>query len=112
MSIHFKTKTPNNLLKTFKKAVDEGHVTTWSYDKEGDFTHKTEQWKNLAWLRPKVLDKEELILYIIKPKNKTVSKEVYAIYHGRFIESMLAHCDTLFLEGIATAEASKYDIIN
>ena len=102
MAIYFFTNDPAKLLKAFKAAIDAGHVTTWSYDKDGDFTHRTEQWKNKAWLRPE-LQTDRLALYIIAPQNSKIATEVYAIYHGRFIESMLAHCDSLFTNGCATA---------
>jgi hypothetical protein len=39
MAVHFKTKTPKKLLAAHKKAIDDGHIATWSYDKDGDFAH-------------------------------------------------------------------------
>jgi hypothetical protein len=111
MAINLITDTPNKLLATFKKAIDEGHVVTWSYDKDGDFTHTATQWKGQAWLRPSVVEKERLVLNIIRPQNSKVSLEVYAIYHGRFIESMLAHCNQLFTSGRATASPDGTDLV-
>jgi hypothetical protein len=43
MAIYFGTDDPDKLLFTFKKAIDEGHIATWSYDKDGDFTHTAAQ---------------------------------------------------------------------
>lgn len=103
MAVYFKTSTPKKLLGTFKKAIDEGRVVTWAYDSDGDFTHTAEQWKNKAWLRPKVEPDASLNLFIIKPQGTSISGEVYAIYHGRFIESLLVHCDELFSRAEATA---------
>lgn len=111
MAIHFKTSTPKNLLAAYKKAVDDGHVTTWAYDSEGDFTHTAEQWSKRAWLRPKIKEGEELIFYILSPRETKISSTVYAIYHGRFIESMLTHCDRLFSDGCATAIPEQKDIV-
>ncbi|PNE12407.1 MAG: hypothetical protein CR217_03280 [Beijerinckiaceae bacterium] len=54
MAIHFKTETPKKLLAAYKKAIDDGHISTWSYDSDGDFTHTADQWNKKAWLRPKV----------------------------------------------------------
>jgi hypothetical protein len=102
MAIYLKTTNPHKLLVEFKKAIDDQRVTTWSYDVDGDFTHTPDQWKNKSWLRPKE-EAEHLALYIIGPKNTNISTEVYAIYHGRFIESMLVHCDKLFTSANATA---------
>lgn len=103
MAIFLETKTPRKLLKAFKKAIDDRHIETWSYDKDGDFTHTPEQWARKAWLRPKVIENERLLLNILSPTDETVSTEVYAVYHGRFIEAMLAHCDSLFVEGKASS---------
>jgi hypothetical protein len=112
MAIHFSTKTPKKLLSSFKKAIDDGRVATWSYDKDGDFTHTAQQWKSLAWLRPKVIEGQTLIFSILKPQNSKVSSEIYAIYHGRFIESMLVHCDSLFTEAVASAFPADDDVVS
>lgn len=111
MAIHFRTKTPKKLLATYKKAIEDGHVTTWSYDKEGDFTHTAEQWNKRAWLRPRVRPGEALTFVIVKPTARSVSSSVYAVYHGRFIESMLRHCDGLFTNAEATSMPDDGDAV-
>src|SRR5258705_7841704 len=103
MVIHFETKTPKKLLAAYKKAIDDGHVDTWSYDEDGDFTHTAEQWDRKAWLRPKIEQGTKLVFYILEPKDAEITSAVYAIYHGRFIESMLRHCDKLFSSSSASA---------
>ena len=110
MAIHFKTTTPKNLLNAYKKAIDDGHVQTWSYDSDGDFTHTAEQWIRKAWLRPKIIEGEELVFHALTPKETTMSSSLYAIYHGRFIESMLRHCDKLFTSAVASAMPEAGDI--
>ena len=93
MAIKVRTNDPLGLLAAIKKAIDNGHVVTWSYDKDGDFTHTTQQWKDQAWLKPEVKEKEgELNFSILKPKNvERISDEIHGIYHGRFSEMLLAH---------------------
>jgi hypothetical protein len=110
MSITFNTPDPRGLLAAFKKAVDDRSVVTWSYDKDGDFTHTTEQWKNKAWLRPKV-GNSELRFGVVKPNNQGVSWEVYAIFHGRFIEAMTAHLHDRFSSSFATARPAGDDVV-
>jgi hypothetical protein len=112
MAVYFDTKTPNKLLNAFKKAIDDGHVVTWSYDKAGDFTHTAKQWVNQAWLCPEVTAGTRLSLFILKPRETSISSEVYAIYHGRFVEAMLRHCDTLFKEARATAMPEGSDKVS
>lgn len=111
MALHFKTSTPKKLLATYKKSIDDGRVKTWSYDGDGDFTHTADQWSRKAWLRPKIVEREELVFYILAPKETELSSSVYAIYHGRFIESLLRHCDKLFNEGYASAMPEVGDIV-
>jgi len=110
MAIYFKTKAPKKLLAAYKKAIDDGHVTTWSYDSDGDFTHTADQWNRKAWLRPKIQEGAALALYILAPRESTLSSAIYAVYHGRFIESMLRHCDGLFTEGYATSMPDRGDV--
>lgn len=110
MAIYFVTPDPENLLLSFKQKIDSKHVVTWSYDNDGDFTHTASQWKNLAWLRPRV-QTGKLCFFILNPKNKKISTATYGIYHGRFIESMLNHCDKLFSEAISTAMPETEDRI-
>jgi hypothetical protein len=110
MSIMFNTADPSGLLATFKKAVNERRVVTWAYDKDGDFTHTTEQWKNKAWLSPRI-SIGQLKFVIVRPQNENISREVYAIYHSRFAESMLAHCDDRFSSSTATAMPDSGDLV-
>ena len=111
MALHFKTPTPKKLLATYKKLIDDGRVRTWSYDGDGDFTHTATQWSCKAWLRPKIVVRDELIFYILSPKEVDLDSAVYAVYHGRFIESLLRHCDKLFKEGYASAMPESGDVV-
>lgn len=104
MAIIVKTTSPSQLLASIKKAIDDNNVRSWSYDSDGDFTHDAEQWKNKAWLRPKIYQ-GELRLGIIKPTNSNMSKQIYGLYHGRFIDMLLTHFDDDF--SIASATAAK-----
>ena len=110
MAINFQTSNPHTLLATFKKAIDDNKVVTWSYDKDGDFTHTPEQWKLKAWMRP-VIYQGQLTMNFLGNSNTKNMREVYGVYHGRFIESMLVHCDKLFDNAIATALATNADSV-
>ena len=109
--LSFSTTKPNALLAAIKKAINSKKITTWSYTANGYFTHTPEQWKAKAWLLPKVIDGSELRFGIIRPTNASVGTEVYAVYHGRFIEMMLAHFDTEFQNGLASALPTAADNI-
>jgi hypothetical protein len=107
--ITFTTNSPYQLLAALKEAIRAGHITTWS-DVNGDFTHTPAQWARQAWLRPSVQG-TELRFAIIKSQGFILTTEVYAVYHGRFVEMMLAHFDQKFSSGVATAMPTPADRI-
>ena len=108
ITIH--TSKPADLLKQIRAAIDSNSIDTWSYDKVGDFTHTPPQWFKKAWLRPTVAP-GQLRLAIIAQKDVKMSKEVYGVYHGRFIEMALVHFDNLFTKAEASALATVSDNI-
>jgi hypothetical protein len=91
MAIRIKASDPQALLDTIKRAIDRGHVRTWEYDAQGDFTHTPQQFKGQAWLRPSTAVAGELRFYIIRTQGITPTRAIYGIYHGRFIEVLLTH---------------------
>jgi hypothetical protein len=101
--IFLPTPNPADLLKKIKNAIDRGSIKTWKYDGDGDFTHTADQWNQKAWLRP-ILAPSSLNLHIVRPQGVQISKLVYAIYHGRFIEMVLHHFDS-DISGNASASA-------
>lgn len=110
MAVYFVTGDASGLLHAFREAIDGDTIETWSYDEEGDFTHTPDQWESEAWFTPSV-DDNRLSFFIVPPLNETISREVYAVYHGRLIEALLAHFDDRFENAIATAYPENDDTI-
>jgi hypothetical protein len=110
MAINFETDDPVKLLSAFKKAIDDKKVVTWSYDSDGDFTHIPDQWQYKAWMRPTIYT-GRLTMNLIGKRSETTTPAIYGVYHGRFIEAMLTHCDSLFASSAATALATNSDLI-
>lgn len=110
MAITVTTPTPNDLLASIKKAIDAGHIQTWAYDNDGDFTHSAQQWNRLAWLRPSIAT-GALVFSILPRKGVPISKEVYGIYHGRFIEMLLVHFDERFSDASSSALPAWADTV-
>jgi hypothetical protein len=110
VAVRLFTPGASALLAAIRAAIDEGHIDTWSYDSDGDFTHTTHdrQWENRAWLKPRIL-KDRLLLNIVFASNATQKRQVYAVYHGRFIEMAVTHFPAKFTEGVATANMTKED---
>ncbi len=92
MAVYIKTNKPKELLDELKTLINKGSIDTWSYDSDGDFTHNVNQWVNKAWFRPHV-ESERIVFGILGNKETTMTKQLYGLYHGRFIEMMLAHFD-------------------
>lgn len=90
--VTIQTATPRGLLASIRQAIDTGHVVTWTYDKDGDFTHTPDQWRSKAWLRPQIADGALTLSIIWNVPNR----QVYAVYEGRFIEMILAHFNGQF----------------
>lgn len=104
MAIKIKTDNPTQLLKAIKNAIDNDEVRTWSYNKDGDFTHTRPQWENRAFLRPQ--PKQGELHFIIKAPDKVkIDTKVYGVYHGRFIVMLLSHFSHIF--STATAFVPK-----
>jgi hypothetical protein len=105
------TSSPSQLLKQFMHAIDQGHIVTWKYFRDGDFTHTPAQWASRAYMRPS-LETGKLKFQIIKTPSSNVSVPVYAIYHGRLIESFLEHFDRSLSDASATALPFAGDVVS
>jgi hypothetical protein len=110
MAINVETSNPQGLLDAIKSKIDQKHIQTWEYDKDGDFTHSAAQWNKRAWLRPSV-GLGSLKLTTLPTVNGNVTTELYAIFHGRFIEMLLAHFDGSFTNAEASAMPMGADIV-
>lgn len=111
MAIIVTTDTPQTLLALIKKEIDGEKIATWAYDSDGDFSHTAEQWHRRAWLRPRT-EPSRLIFNIFPPRDQTLKRVVYGIYHGRFIEMLLNHFDEKFTRVEATAMGASPDRIS
>jgi hypothetical protein len=108
MAVIVPTARPNTLLASIRKAIDDKKIDTWEYDNDGDFTHKPEQWYQQAWFKPHT-QQGVLLFGLIGKKNVKMTKSIYGVYHGRFIEMLLTHFDTEFSNTSATAQADTVD---
>ncbi len=89
MAISINTQNPADLLIEIKKAIDDKVIDTWSYDKDGDFTHTAESLRDQAWLESEV--STVLKFKILGKSGEKMSSSLYASYHGRFSQMLLAH---------------------
>jgi hypothetical protein len=104
MAVRAICNNPQQLLGQLKAAIRAGTVKTWQLDQDGDLTHSPEQWRGKAWFRPSV-ETGVLVFKILGRQSVAMTTEVYAVYHGRLIEMLLAHFDDKFTSAVATAQA-------
>lgn len=108
MAVIINTNRPSQLLALLKQQIADKKIETW-VDENNYFTHKPSQWYRLAWFKPSA-GMNTLTFFIVPPKGGSISSEIYAIYHGRFIEMFLAHFDQSFSQATATALPVSGDI--
>jgi hypothetical protein len=108
MAVRAITDDAQGLLDAIIWQIDSGLIETWAYNRAGAFTHTASsgQWKNKAWLMPVVEDKR-LRFKFLKPKDKTVTREFFAVYQGRFIEMLIEHAPEHFTDVRATPNPEK-----
>lgn len=110
MAIYFSTSKPKALHAAFDQAIDEGHITTWERDKDGDYTPKAANWARKLWLRPsEEPGNGRLAFYTIPLQGKKIQRVDFAYYHGHLIETFINHFQDDFSEGCATPYASGKD---
>ncbi|MDC3884153.1 hypothetical protein KGZ16_06080 [Pseudomonas aeruginosa] len=112
MAVDFITTNPSVLLNDFKKRIkqdeQEGKITTWDLDSDGDVTHKAEQWKSKAWMRPQVKD-GKLTFTVLNPKGKEVPPEVYGFYHGHLVATFITHFGAKISSAISSGKPTDED---
>lgn len=108
MAIHVFTKKPTTLLRKIREGIADGSIQAWEIDRDGDFTHTSDQWQRRGWFTPE-RQKGFLSFGLVGEKNQGMLKEVYGVYHGRFIQMLLNHFDDYFDSVTATAGMDDID---
>lgn len=93
MAIIIQTQNPNQLINSLNEAIISRTILTWTVDYSGDYTISRDQWKYLAWMRH-YIDGNHLIFGIIQSRRYLMTRELYGVYHGRFVATLLSHFDT------------------
>jgi hypothetical protein len=106
VALIIKTTNPAGLLSNIKKAIDNSKIDTWTYDDSNYFTHIPKQWNKKAWLNP-IIEKDKLLFGILGRKNEDLTRENYAVYHGRFAEMLVCHFAENFTEITTTPNPVK-----
>ncbi|MCX6956600.1 MAG: hypothetical protein NTV51_31095 [Verrucomicrobia bacterium] len=111
MAIIATTTNPSKLLLSLQQAIDDGSIDTWEKDADSDFTPSAAEWKNRAWFRPRV-DQTALTFRLVGPEKSKLDAAFYGAFHGRLIETLLAHFPTQLSGVAATPTVSPDDNFN
>ena len=96
MALVVETDNSDEVIKRIYDGIENNHIDTWTVNAAGYFTAVPRQWYNKAWMRKSNLIKEKYLCFgIIEVQRGSMTQELYAIYHCRFAEMILAHCGDL-----------------
>ena len=100
------------LIEMINEAINNGQIKSWIVDSDGDYTRSQEPWKERAWIRysQDKNDQNHVLFIIVQPKNQSISKAVYGVYHGRFAEMLITHFDSYISELGISPLLTEHDI--
>lgn len=102
--VYLKTGSPSSLLAKFEKAIADKKIVTWR-KKDGKFTHSAAQYDAKAWMKPSIETGE--LRFLFEAGESGAPSDTYAVYHGRLIESFIAHTADDFTLGSASPKPVK-----
>ncbi len=88
MAIYIKMKSSESFIDNLKAQIDNGKISDWTYDSDGDFSSRKAELCNQAWFHPYEFT-DMCIFGIVGRKNINLPFSVYAQYHGDFLKELL-----------------------
>jgi hypothetical protein len=110
MAVTAATNDPNGLWAGIVAGIQDKRIQTWDIVQQIYLTHSVDQWLGKAYFRPAV-QHGSLVFQIVPPQGQKVSGEVYAIYHGRLMEMLLAHFPQQFSQVSASSTPISGDSV-
>lgn len=108
--VQVRKSNPNQLISSLNEAIMSRSVLTWAVDNMGDYTISRDQWRYLAWMRP-YIEGNRIIFGIIQSRKYPMTRELYGVYHGRFVATLLSHFDTdIYSLSVTPLLMQGYDI--
>lgn len=112
MAIFIHTNDPNGLHQRLTASIRKREIITWGVDKDGDYTIDRDQWRFKAWFRP-IEIQGQLVFGIVQSRKYVMTNELYGVYHGRLVSTILAYFSDMISEVHVTPNPQKgVDIID
>jgi hypothetical protein len=92
MAVIIETGAPRRLLKQIRAAIEDGTVSSWESDFDGDLSLTSESMRGQAWMRARETD-GWLVFNIVGKSGTEMTKSVYAAYHSRLVQMCLTFFD-------------------
>jgi hypothetical protein len=84
------TPNPQGLITSINASINANRIRTWSRRDTGHYTHAHTDWDGQAFLLP-VIYADQVRFKIVRETNTPLTRNLYGIYHGRFIEMLVRH---------------------
>lgn len=112
MAIYIHTDDPQWLHQRLTKSICNREIITWDVDKDGDYTIDRDQWRFKAWFRA-TERQDQLVFGIVQSRKYVMTNELYGVYHGRLVLTILAHFSDMISAVHVTPNPKKeVDIID
>lgn len=112
MAIYIHTDDPHTLHQRFTASICNHEIITWGIDKDGDYTIDRDQWRFKAWFRSSEYQ-DQLVFGIVQSRKYVMTNELYGVYHGRLVSTILAHFSDMISKVHVTPNPQKdVDIID
>ena len=87
------TNNAQELIKKINELISNNKFGYWKIDDDGDYF--LEDYRNKVWITCRVeeFDPTLIMFCIIRGKNTTLTKCMYAINHCNFLQALLMHFD-------------------
>lgn len=113
MAIIIETKNAEVLFDQFICLVKSGIIKTWITDEDDDLTSSNQKWRYKAWFTHSFDHNNTTLAFgIMRSYGQLLTNEIYGVYHGRLVSTLVAHFDYL-IDGLRVTPMidPTYDII-
>jgi hypothetical protein len=109
MALEFIADNPVCLLEVFRANIDNGTITAWRYNAQGQFTLTASRWTRQAWLTP-IIEPDRLRFYMVPVGQHQISRLVFVYYQAHMLETFMLYLFHLYEQSGATSSAVSFEL--